>query len=45
MAELRREDTEACENFMRMPQAMYDELLARVTQRISKKTYLVESRE
>ena len=37
MAELRREGIEAFESFTRMPQEMYDEVLATVAPRISKK--------
>ncbi|XP_066285736.1 uncharacterized protein [Branchiostoma lanceolatum] len=36
MVELRNEDTRAFQNFMRMPPAMYGELLARVGRRLSK---------
>ncbi|CAH1263847.1 Hypp2785 [Branchiostoma lanceolatum] len=35
MVELRNEDTRAFQNFMRMPPAVYDELLARVGRRLS----------
>ena len=36
MVELRREDPTAFHNFMRMPPAMYDELLERLTPRLRK---------
>ena len=38
MTELRREDESAFLNFMRLPPAMYDELLQRVEPRITKQT-------
>ena len=38
MVELKNEDQRAFQNFMRMPSDMFDELLQRLTPRITKKT-------